>query len=586
MRAFRPLGLFTAALLASSCQSLLLDDLPDKPQAAAPAETAKAGIGTGRKSVVIRSRRDQSLKEIGDAGAASFGQTATRSNHSGAETAPQAAVSVAPPAKPNTDAVEEIGSFFSQLFGGSTTRNQQPTAREQNAPTTTAATTEPQQTAAANPAQDGPPPRRVERRYSAAYGVYKPLADKGHAFAQYELALMHLHGYGVAADSKEAERWFRKAALQGHSDAKTELRKLIAGGTLKARVEPEPVPVAAAKPTVEPGAKTKPKLTQPVAPEPKQEEDPPTVVISANSVTTMKADTDTDPGTIVDRILPRRKLPDFRKNQDEADLTKETGQLFSNKFGDGTKAPPPTSAEAPRPTHAPVATVMPDTKPDTPAAETQSDVTTSVKIVTTQPARKSVLADDAGKTDKSAADAPTPSAAHTPEKEPSDIGDTVLVEPKQVASAPALGTEDKPVPTASSSETETGDESGRSLAQDGASFSKGLAAYRDGDFKTAYRHWHPLAAKGEAESQTRLGYLFEHGKGIDRNYDEAVAWYRKAAEQGEPAAQFNLGVMYRKGRGVSKDDKVARSWYEKAARQGHPVAVRVVEVMKAYKIGE
>ncbi|HAA93983.1 MAG TPA: sel1 repeat family protein, partial [Rhodospirillaceae bacterium] len=50
--------------------------------------------------------------------------------------------------------------------------------------------------------------------------------------------------------------------------------------------------------------------------------------------------------------------------------------------------------------------------------------------------------------------------------------------------------------------------------------------------------------------------------------------------------QFNLGVMYRKGRGVAKNDKVARQWYEKAADQGHPIARRVIEVMKAYKIGE
>ncbi|MDA0655569.1 MAG: tetratricopeptide repeat protein, partial [Proteobacteria bacterium] len=77
-----------------------------------------------------------------------------------------------------------------------------------------------------------------------------------------------------------------------------------------------------------------------------------------------------------------------------------------------------------------------------------------------------------------------------------------------------------------------------------------------------------------------------HGKGVPRNYQDAVTWYQKAATQGEPAAQFNLGVMYRKGRGVPKDDKVARQWYEKAAKQGHPIAERVVEVMKAYKIGE
>ena len=35
---------------------------------------------------------------------------------------------------------------------------------------------------------------------------------------------------------------------------------------------------------------------------------------------------------------------------------------------------------------------------------------------------------------------------------------------------------------------------------------------------------------------------------MQRNYTEAVTWYRRAAEQHFAQAQFNLGVMYGYGR--------------------------------------
>lgn len=577
MRVLHPIGFFTAALLAGACQSLLLDDLPDKPSTTATSDAPKVARSGGEKSIVIRSRGEQSIKEIAGGEKPAAGND---TNNTGRSTA-----SPSPAANSEPDTLDEIGSFFNQLFGSASSENPRQTPPDSyKAPAALAETNETKSAAATDPASDGPPPKRIERRYSAAYSVYQPLAEKGHAFAQYELALMHLHGYGVAADAKEAEQWFRKAALQGHPNAKTELRKLIAGSKAQATARADSAP--AARPAPEPNAPApeKPKLTEPKEAKPKQEEDPPTVVISADSVTTTTTTSETDSGTIIDRILPRRELPEFKKDQDQADLTKETGQLFSNIFGDGTKVPPPPNASDPRedpaPTPTPTAPVVKATPEATPKATGPSeakDLTTSVKIVTTKPAEK---------TEPPAAGPPEPA------KQRDELGAAVLVEPKQAAIAPTLNAGGKPKPTAAPAdagklaEAKKNDDGGRNQAQDNASFSKGLSAYNDGDYQTAYSHWQPLATKGEAESQTRLGYLYEHGKGVEQSFDQAVTWYRKAAEQGEPAAQFNLGVMYRKGRGVTKDDKVARAWYEKAAKQGHPVAERVIEVMKAYKIGE
>ena len=59
----------------------------------------------------------------------------------------------------------------------------------------------------------------------------------------------------------------------------------------------------------------------------------------------------------------------------------------------------------------------------------------------------------------------------------------------------------------------------------------------------------------------------EHYK--NRNYEEAVKWYRKAAEQGYALAQYYLGSCYEEGQGVAQDDVEAVKWYRMAAEQGH-----------------
>ena len=47
----------------------------------------------------------------------------------------------------------------------------------------------------------------------------KALAEKGDARAQFHLAIMFYDGEGVEQSLKEAAKWYRKAAEQGHADA-------------------------------------------------------------------------------------------------------------------------------------------------------------------------------------------------------------------------------------------------------------------------------------------------------------------------------------------------------------------------------
>lgn len=80
------------------------------------------------------------------------------------------------------------------------------------------------------------------------------------------------------------------------------------------------------------------------------------------------------------------------------------------------------------------------------------------------------------------------------------------------------------------------------------------------------------AAIDDAETQYRLGMLYETGQGVPQSYEQASLWYRKAAEQNLAAAQYRLGLLYSNGVGVPKDETQAAAWYRKAADQGSTYA--------------
>ncbi|MGR9281968.1 tetratricopeptide repeat protein [Rhizobium johnstonii] len=97
-------------------------------------------------------------------------------------------------------------------------------------------------------------------------------------------------------------------------------------------------------------------------------------------------------------------------------------------------------------------------------------------------------------------------------------------------------------------------------------------AYDRADYATAFALWQPRAAEGDPQAQTALGSLFAYGRGVARDDDQAVSWFRKAAEQNFSPGQFALGGMYLQGRGVPADAGQAAFWIQKAAEQDLPIA--------------
>jgi TPR repeat protein len=71
--------------------------------------------------------------------------------------------------------------------------------------------------------------------------------------------------------------------------------------------------------------------------------------------------------------------------------------------------------------------------------------------------------------------------------------------------------------------------------------------------------------------------MFENGRGVSKDYAEAVRLYRLSAAQGHAFAQNNLGVMFETGQGVAKDRAEAIRWYRLAAAQGHAAATAALK---------
>lgn len=73
------------------------------------------------------------------------------------------------------------------------------------------------------------------------------------------------------------------------------------------------------------------------------------------------------------------------------------------------------------------------------------------------------------------------------------------------------------------------------------------------------------AAVREPDCMFRLGYLYQHGLGVDIDYNKAIHYYNKAIKYNYASAYFNLGCMYNEGIGVHRDSNIAFSLWIKAS---------------------
>jgi len=66
--------------------------------------------------------------------------------------------------------------------------------------------------------------------HAVAMEIWRPLAERGNASAQYMVGYLYAQGEGVASNSGRAAKWYRKAADQGDPDAQLNLGLLYVNG--------------------------------------------------------------------------------------------------------------------------------------------------------------------------------------------------------------------------------------------------------------------------------------------------------------------------------------------------------------------
>ena len=69
-----------------------------------------------------------------------------------------------------------------------------------------------------------------ETDYDKALEKLRPLAEHGHAAAQYNLGVMYEWGNGVQQDNDQALKWYKRAAELSHKDAQNNLGALYSKG--------------------------------------------------------------------------------------------------------------------------------------------------------------------------------------------------------------------------------------------------------------------------------------------------------------------------------------------------------------------
>ncbi len=92
---------------------------------------------------------------------------------------------------------------------------------------------------------------------------------------------------------------------------------------------------------------------------------------------------------------------------------------------------------------------------------------------------------------------------------------------------------------------------GWSLSTKASGLQDGIDAYNNGEYKKALSILLPLSESGNAIAQNHMGLMLAGGKGIKRNDNKAVYWFKMASKNGYDKAKQNLAFMQANGRGIA-----------------------------------
>lgn len=101
-----------------------------------------------------------------------------------------------------------------------------------------------------------------------------------------------------------------------------------------------------------------------------------------------------------------------------------------------------------------------------------------------------------------------------------------------------------------------------------------------GKHEESARLYAVAAKEGHLTAQTRLAWLYEAGRGVERSLEEAARLFTLSAEAGDPEAQYALAVMYRTGKGKPQSHAESEHWLKRSAAQNYRAALAALEGQK------
>lgn len=94
----------------------------------------------------------------------------------------------------------------------------------------------------------------------------------------------------------------------------------------------------------------------------------------------------------------------------------------------------------------------------------------------------------------------------------------------------------------------------------------------EGDEEAGIQWLQRAARQDHPRAMYRLAGAYRHGEGVDQDFKRAFYWMREAARKGVAKAQFEVAQMYRDGEGTVASDVSANYWFQQAANKGHEQA--------------
>jgi TPR repeat protein len=97
----------------------------------------------------------------------------------------------------------------------------------------------------------------------------------------------------------------------------------------------------------------------------------------------------------------------------------------------------------------------------------------------------------------------------------------------------------------------------------------GLKAVSEKDYLEAIKWFRTAANEGNSDGENYMGFMRIKGFGVSKDYGKALEWLQKAADKNHSGAILQIGYLHVKGWGVDKNFDKAIQLFRKLAEQGY-----------------